>query len=385
MSFLTESSGRSQAILAEFTATEIKVHLDNNGTKTVKTIAIPKGAQIVDDATTAFMTGDRPPIGQSRDFYVLDPTTVSLIKNTAVYQGKSKTTVRDQQVDAEVVEFQDPRANTKVFLTTKGDLVKVEGPLGMIMLPESKEEALAAAPEEKPKADIAFATAIRTDPRIDSPERLKTLKLRITGLTLKSLPSDGHQTVSQVGAAWLIAVHPVASSVGSKATIIAAARSKPSWTKPAMHMPSSDKAFASLAKKIVGSEKGVLAASSKIREYVYGTMRPNAGIGVLRDATEVLKTKEGVCRDYAILTATLLRAAGIPARLASGLLAAEGQLFYHAWCEVWDGKEWIGVDSTRPEKNFSAAHIKLANGNVEEAFIFFVLDGAKVKVLETKY
>ncbi|MBX7131684.1 MAG: transglutaminase-like domain-containing protein [Fimbriimonadaceae bacterium] len=385
MKFLTESSDRSQTLLADFSVNQIKVQIDNNGAKSSKTLPIPAGAKIVDDATSAFMVGDRPPVGKSMDFYVLDPTTVSLIKNTAVYRGKMQTEVREKQTDAEMIEIQDPRATTKVFMSSKGDLLKIEGPLGMVMLPETKDEALAEADASKPKADLAFATAINTTPRIERASSLKRLRLDISGLSLERLPSDPHQTVQRSGSSWIIDVHPVAPTVSSKTTIAAAAKNREVWIKPAMHMPSSGAEFKSLAKRIIGSDKSLLGATQKVRDHVHSIMSPNAGIGVLRDASEVLKTKEGVCRDYAILTATLLRAAGIPARLCSGLLAEQGQLFYHAWVEVWTGREWIGVDSTRAERAFSAAHIKLAQGNVEEAFTFFVLDGAKVKVLETKY
>ncbi|MFX8601193.1 transglutaminase-like domain-containing protein, partial [Acinetobacter baumannii] len=79
----------------------------------------------------------------------------------------------------------------------------------------------------------------------------------------------------------------------------------------------------SLAAKLAKGKSGKDAALS-IRRYVHGIMQPNAGIGVVRDAREVLTTKEGVCRDYAVLTTTLLRAAGIPARLATGLEYANG-------------------------------------------------------------
>lgn len=385
MKFVTESSNRSQTVLADFGPKEIAVQIDNTGTKSTKTIAIPDGAEIVEDATTAFLTSERPPVGKTREFYVLDPTTVSLIKNTATYQGKRSTTVKGKSVEADLIEIQDPRATSKVYLSAKGDLVKMEGPLGMELLPETKAEAMAEASPDKPLSDIAFATAIDTTPKIERPERLKGLKLAITGLALDRLPADGHQSVRRVGDAWEVDIHPVQATVEAGATIESAKKGKEEWLKPAMHMPSDDATFRDLAKQIVGDDKTILGATAKIRDAVFGMMRANAGIGVLRDAKEVLATKEGVCRDYAILTTTLMRAAGIPTKLVSGLLATDGQLFYHAWVEVWTGKEWIGVDTTRPEKTFSAAHLKIAKGNVEEAFVFFVFDGAKVRVLETKY
>gem|GEM_PF-6423182 len=49
--------------------------------------------------------------------------------------------------------------------------------------------------------------------------------------------------------------------------------------------------------------------------------------------------------------------------------------------EVYTGAQWVGLDSTRPANDLTATHIKLAEGSVEEAFQFFVLDGAKIRVL----
>ena len=121
-----------------------------------------------------------------------------------------------------------------------------------------------------------------------------------------------------------------------------------------------------------------------MQDWVYAGMTPNAGIGVLRDAGEVLRTKEGVCRDYAVLTAAVLRAAGVPTRLASGLVSWDGTFYYHAWCEVWDGANWVGVDSTTPDHQLAANHVKLADGSVESAFAFTFLDRAKVEVLGTR-
>jgi transglutaminase-like putative cysteine protease len=139
-----------------------------------------------------------------------------------------------------------------------------------------------------------------------------------------------------------------------------------------------------LAAKIVGEKQDVVSASLAIRRWVFDQMRPNAGIGVLRDAREVLQSREGVCRDYAILTATLLRSAGIPARVASGLVNWDGTFYYHAWAEAWTGSGWLGLDSTSKVDQITPAHVKLGEGSVEEAFTFTFLDKVKIELLETR-
>ena len=139
-----------------------------------------------------------------------------------------------------------------------------------------------------------------------------------------------------------------------------------------------------LAKKVLGSTTDAGQASEKIRAYVNSIMTPDAGIGILRDANEVLKTRVGVCRDYAILTATLCRAAKLPTKLASGLVSFDGTFYYHAWVEVFTGTKWVPYDSIPSAPEFSATHVKLSEGNVDTAFAFTVLSGAKIEVLEQK-
>ena len=149
-----------------------------------------------------------------------------------------------------------------------------------------------------------------------------------------------------------------------------------------MNMPADDPEMKSLAKQIVAGETNSFKAAQTISNHVFRIMRPNASIGILRDAREILKTKEGVCRDYATLAATLMRAAGIPTKLVTGAVYSSDGFYYHAWVETWVGDRWIAFDPTLGGGLADATHIKFAEGNAEQAFISFTLDGAKIEVLE---
>ena len=50
--------------------------------------------------------------------------------------------------------------------------------------------------------------------------------------------------------------------------------------------------------------------------------------------------------------------------------------------EVWNGKNWIGIDSTVRDQQMSAGHVKLSDGNIATAFRFPVLDKVSIKVRE---
>jgi len=284
-----------------------------------------------------------------------------------------------------LIEVIDPRTTMKVFVSTKGDLVRVEGPMGIEMLPESKTLALAKPIKYSPTVDLAINTSLKTDKPIEDPSHLTELKLRITGTDLSQIPSDASQSVQKQTDGWLIDVHPTKLDASQGQTISEAKKEMPKWLLPTLDIPADSAKFRELSRKIIGPRLQVKEAALAIKQYDYNLMQPNAGIGVLRDATEILKTKEGVCRDYAILTTTLLRSAGIPARVVAGLVNWDGTFYYHAWSEAWDGNRWIGIDSTTDDQQLSAGHIKLADGNVEDAFTFTFLEKAHIEVIDAHH
>lgn len=72
-----------------------------------------------------------------------------------------------------------------------------------------------------------------------------------------------------------------------------------------------------------------------------------------------LKTKKGVCYDYATLVAALGRAAGLQSKVVKGIGISQGVRSYHAWNEIYasDQCKWIKLDatfaSTTGENNFN--------------------------------
>lgn len=381
MEFSVESAGRLQKVDATFLADKIELLIDNNGAKTTKSIDLPKDAPVVDDAVGALLSETVSP-GTTSFYYVLDPMTAGLVKNEVRTGGRAKIDVRGTMTEVQVIEVSEPRATMKVYLSAKGDLLKVDGPMGMEMLPITEEEALAEVGAGATRPDLAEVNAIKPDRPITNPDAITRLTLRLSNVDLGRLPSDAFQTVAKDGRSWKVTIHPV--SMSAKTTIAAARAQKPMWVKPDLNIPSESAQFRKLAAEVVGTAKTVNEAANRVHRYVFNAMRPNAGIGVLRDASEVWSSKEGVCRDYAILTCTLLRAAQVPARLVSGLVLMEGRYYYHAWVEAWDGANWVGVDSTRPQPNVGGTHLKLAQGTVEEAYTFTFLDRVRIEVLDAR-
>ncbi len=376
MDFLMKSDGRTQKVNAKFREQDVLISVNNSGATRTMTLQKPSGP-IVDDPMNLFLTHQK-----ATKCFILDPSTVSFVENEVKVIGSKTIVKKGRSVKETIIDIIDPRSTTRAYLDDKNNLLRAEGLMGIVMLPESAAVAMEAPAKYSKGVDIGFSTSILPTGHLEDPGSTSELKMKLVGRNLAKIPNDEAQSVTGSGGAWTLDIHPPRLSGGT--TIAAARAQKPEFTKPDLNIPSDDAEFKNLSQKLVKGKSNVLEASVAIKDWVYAEMRPNAGIGVLRDASEVLKSKEGVCRDYAILTATLLKSAGIPTRLASGLVSWDGTFYYHAWDEVWNGEHWIGIDSTTPDKQISAAHVKLAQGSVAEAFNFAVLDHVTIQILSSR-
>lgn len=380
-----QSAGRTLKVEASFGSKEIKASMDASGRVSQHVVPIPDGAKIVDDPTATLLAGGFGPGVKSATFYQFDPTSLSLIKTSVRHSGREKIEIDGKPVDAERIQVEDPRAPMTMYVSAKGDLMKATGPFGMEMYPEIEAVAkdFSTKRGNAKGRDIAEASRIVPDGTIANPFSREKLTLVVTGNDLANLPRGAHQTVETVRGELRLTIHPVRNP-NAATTIAQAASEQPDWIKPDVRVPSDSTTFRDLAKKLIGDETKVVAAAERVRKFVLATVGVNAGIGVMRDADEILETKEGVCRDHAILMAAILKAAGIPTKLVAGLVYFDGGFYYHAWVEVWDGDRWYGIDSTRQDRFLTATHIKTAEGKVAEAYVGFLLDNAKFRVVEDR-
>ncbi|RLG20821.1 hypothetical protein DRN74_04360 [Candidatus Micrarchaeota archaeon] len=95
-------------------------------------------------------------------------------------------------------------------------------------------------------------------------------------------------------------------------------------------------------------------------EYYYDE---NRTITVLT-AQQLLQTKKGVCGDFSVLTASLLRSLGIPTKYIEGWQYTGESFQLHAWLEAYvPGTGWVSVDPTNGEIGLlDAGHIKVMEG-----------------------
>jgi hypothetical protein len=92
-----------------------------------------------------------------------------------------------------------------------------------------------------------------------------------------------------------------------------------------------------------------------------------------RSAAEVARTRQGDCTEHAVLLAALCRVRGIPARVATGLVAVGDQYGFHMWNEVWIDDRWIPLDATLARGGIGAGHLKLTDSSLEGVSPFAAL------------
>ena len=139
--------------------------------------------------------------------------------------------------------------------------------------------------------------------------------------------------------------------------------------KPSTYLQSDLEVIRDLAKQAVGNEKDAAAAAKKIESFVnkYITQK-DLSIGYAT-AGEVAAGRQGDCTEHAVLTAAMCRAAGIPARVAVGLVYVDSfanreHVFGgHAWAQANIGGKWINLDATRVPRENPAGYIMLGMGN----------------------
>jgi hypothetical protein len=126
-----------------------------------------------------------------------------------------------------------------------------------------------------------------------------------------------------------------------------------------------DPALEAAARKAVKGEKDVAGASAKLVELVYGHIKEKTLSRAFTSATEAWESRVGDCTEHAVLFSALAKIAGIPTRLATGLVYVGGtrnQFGYHEWAEVWTGDGWHPVDPTFNQVAADPTHIKFAVG-----------------------
>jgi transglutaminase-like putative cysteine protease len=266
------------------------------------------------------------------------------------------------------------------WITDVGEVVREESPIGMMVVRETAERAQAMAVPGRVQTDLLVASAIvpKGGPRIDDPTSVERLRVRLTGADALSGPDQ--QGAGQSVEGDVFEIVDARKLVPSPLDDAAAA-----FTSPEPFLESDAPEIRAEVERALPGVVGERARAERLVRYVHSLVEKKPTVS-LPSALEVLRTRVGDCNEHTALYVAMARAAGLPARIATGLVAIHSAFYYHAWAEVYVAEGgrglWLPVDPTLNQFPADATHIRLARGGLDrQAAILGLVGKAEMTVL----
>jgi hypothetical protein len=215
-------------------------------------------------------------------------------------------------------------------------------------------------------ADFGLKSLVRLDRALARPRQAREIVYRITvgedDDAKTTFARDARQKVENVhDNTFDLRIRPVRAPV----EVENPGKVKDEYLKSSYFLDSGNAKVREQAAQIVGDEKDPWRKAQRIEKWVHEHMKGSAEVN-FAPASHILSEPRGDCRQHAMLTAALCRAAEVPARTAVGLVYADDPdhgpvLAFHMWTEVWIKGQWLMLDAVLGEGSVGAGHLKIAD------------------------
>ena len=256
--------------------------------------------------------------------------------------------------------------------------------MGLMTVRESPEEARGLAVPNRIQQDLLQMSAVVPvmRQRIDEPRDVRRMVLRLEGAEVAGADLEGvGQTVngSTIEIRDPQTLQPGPADPGAGA-----------FLAPGPLLESDAPEIIAEANVALKGVTGSRARAERLTRYVNALLDKKPTVS-LPSAREVLRTKVGDCNEHTALYVAMARAAGIPARIAVGLVfvrGVQGAFYYHAWPEVYldegNGRGlWLPVDPTLNQFPADGTHIRLVRGGLDkQAAILPLIGSLRITVTE---
>ncbi len=314
--------------------------------------------------------------GRNYRFPLFNPATMST--EDAFVSVESRERIKVGDTEQLVYKLRETFGGLEAYswITENGDTIKEESPLGYVLLKETRTEAL-KRDKRGPAVDVISLVMIPSSPIRDS-ARVTYLKAKLSGASLQGFELDGDRQI--------FADDTVEVRVPDKTTAYRLpypGKDLGESLLPTALIQSDDRRIRDQTAKILSGERDAREAARKLNDWVYNELIKQPVVSI-PSALEVLSQRVGDCNEHTTLYTALARAAGIPTRMAAGIVYLRDGFYYHAWPEIWLG-QWTAIDPTFNQFPADATHIRFITGNLDrQSEIMKLVGKLKVKVLEYK-
>jgi hypothetical protein len=317
--------------------------------------------------------GIKPGMIYSQPFF--DPFTLSDRTMQVQVLDKETIEIKGSRHDCYKIQTSFEGMTTASWVNEQGETLREESPMGLVLVREDREQAREKGWGEKP--DIIADSSIKVS-RAFSAQGLSFLKLRLKNVSLEGFAlNKGRQHLMGN----IVEIRREDISAADKRQATFAVPEMEPFLQATPFIQSDNPVILDFVRQQIGPEKNAFAVVQHLTSWVYRNIDKKPTLSI-PSALEVLATKQGDCNEHAVLLTALCRAAGVPSRIAAGLVHLNGSFFYHAWCEVFIGR-WVSVDPTMDQLPADVSHIKFVDGDMENQIAILKLIGKlEIDVLE---
>lgn len=336
----------------------------------LKDIPIMSGS-IYDAAFRARMEKD-----STRNFSIFDPSTLGMRSVRVTRNADEIIPVMGKRIFTQKYCADFMGVKNCAWLGNGGDILKETGLLGLSLEKVSREEAREGIVKDG-SIDFTEIASVQSNVKIADPEKLGQLQLKITGLGGQSFYLNADRQIFRRNVLTItkeqlpVQQLPIADLPKEISTFL----------QPTVLIQSNNPLIKAQLKDIIKPSDLPEQKVRKIINWAYRNIEKKPVLSI-PNALEVLKNKVGDCNEHAVLVTALLRAAGIPAQIETGLVYLRGRFYYHAWNIAYLGK-WITADAVFNQFPADVTHIRLVRGEGSEQLdLMGVMGKIKLEVLE---
>jgi transglutaminase-like putative cysteine protease len=222
-----------------------------------------------------------------------------------------------------------------------------DSPFGPIRIERSDEATARARLAGAPQPERYARSMLASNVRLPDPRSLARLRLRVvlddSGDGWPELDGPGQRVIGRTARERRLEVTRTAPSADSPPE---ASPDDPDLAANVL-LQADDPAVRAIADSLRRPHAGAFTLALAARDWVSGHLAIDSGLAVV-PAGEAARNRRGTCVAFAVLTASIARALGIPARVVLGYAYVEGAFGGHAWTEVRIGSEWVAIDAALP-------------------------------------
>jgi len=308
---------------------------------------------------------------QTRSFSVFDPSTMGRRPVRVTLIGNETLSVMGQSQRTKKVAIDFMGTSQTAWIDEDGSVVQETGFMGLTLKKVAENEALSGLVASR---DLTKIVSVAANEAIDEANKLKRLRLKITGIDTGRVFLHGGRQTLEDGVLTIFKENPQDSpEIFTKENT--------DYLKPTPFIQSDHPKIKEKVSEIVSPDDSLEIKAQKLVTWAYKNIEKRPVLSV-PNALETLENRMGDCNEHAVLLAAMARAAGIPAQIEAGLVYMKGRFYYHAWNVLFLG-HWITADALMGQMPADATHIRFVRGEPSTQIdLMGVIGKVKLEIME---